>query len=137
MRARQGPVDTLVPEPPQRMRLIKSELNKMLGEVRVYLSSIKVPSILLDVQSVFVKLTKRASISAVVELLERVPRVVLIENKKGLFSTDAIFEFFRRIRPFAGDIYEVCVWKEQIEVYDQIVEFTQTLDRTVFISWSS
>jgi hypothetical protein len=54
--------------------------------------------------------------------------VVLIENERGLFSTDAIFEFFRRIRLFAGDIYEVCVWKEQIKVYDQIVEFTQTLD---------
>jgi len=128
MRAHQGPIDTLVPEPPQRMRIVESELNKMLEKVRIYLSSIRVPSLLLDVQSIFVKLTQRACVNAVTKTLEKAPRVVLIESERGLFSTDAIFEFFRRIRPFSGDIFEVCIWEEQIEINDQIVKLTQTID---------
>jgi glyceraldehyde-3-phosphate dehydrogenase (NAD(P)) len=128
MRAHQGPVDTLIPESPRATQLIKMELNRILGKVEAFVSSIKVPSILLDMQSIFVKLTKRTSVNAIAELLARTPRVVTISGKTGLFSTDAVFEFFRRIRPFAGDIYEVCVWKEHIQVQGRIIKFTQTLD---------
>lgn len=110
------------------MQLIGLELSRILGKVEVFLSSIKVPSILLDTQSIFVELTKQTSANAVAELLARTPRVVTVSGKRGLFSTDAIFEFFRRIRPISGDIYEVCVWKEQIEVQGRIIKFTQTLD---------
>jgi glyceraldehyde-3-phosphate dehydrogenase (NAD(P)) len=128
MRAHQGPVDTLIPEPPRAMQSIKMELSRMLGTVEVFLSSIKVPSILLDTQSVFVELTNQTSANAVAELLARTPRVVMLSSERGLFSTDTVFEFFRRIRPFSGDIYEVCVWKEQIEVQGHRIKFTQTLD---------
>jgi glyceraldehyde-3-phosphate dehydrogenase (NAD(P)) len=128
MRAHQGPVDTLIPEQPQTMELIKQELGKTIGRVKISLSSIKVPSILLDVQSIFVKLTEPPPIDAIFELLARIPRVVVVDGKTGLFSTDRIFEFFRRIRPFAGDIYEVCIWKKQIEISNHTLKFTQTLD---------
>lgn len=128
MRAHLGPVDTLIPEPPQAMQLTKLELSRMLGKVKFSLSSIKVPSILLDVQSIFVELTKQASASAVARLLAQTPRVVIMSSKRGLFSTDALFEFFRRIRPFSGDMYEVCVWKELMEVQGRTVKFAQTLD---------
>jgi len=128
MRAHQGPVDTLIPEPPKATKLIRLELSEKLGKAEVFLSSIKVPSILLDTQSIFIELTERTSANAVAELLAETPRVVMLSGEKGLVSTDVIFEFFRRIRPFSGDIYEVCVWREQIEVQGRMVKFIQTLD---------
>lgn len=128
MRAHRGPVDTLIPEPPRVVQLTKLELSKTLGKVEVFLSSIKVPSILLDLQSVLVELNKQTSADVVAELLAQSSRIVVVSDEKGLFSTDAIFEFFRRVRPFSGDVYEVCVWKEQIEVQGRIAKFAQALD---------
>lgn len=128
MLAHQGPVDTLIPESPQVLQSIKQELDRTLGKAEVFLSSVKVPSILLDTQSIFLELAKEPSSKAIARLLALTPRVVMLSSEKGLFSTDAIFEFFRRIRPFSGDIYEVCVWKEQIEVQNCIIRFTQTID---------
>jgi len=39
-----------------------------------------------------------------------------------------VSEFFRRIRPFSADIYQVCVWKEQVETQDTALKLTQAID---------
>jgi len=62
------------------------ELSRILGKVEVFLSSIKVPSILLDTQSIFVELTKQNSANAVAELL----KIGVIERTGRLLSKGTI-----------------------------------------------
>lgn len=128
MRAHQGPVDTIIPELPTNLQRIGWELKQMFGELKTFLSSVKVPSILFDVHSIFFELTKKAELDTVTNLLLSTPRVFVVSSEAGLFSTDALFEFFRRTRPYSADLYEVCVWKEQIEVNENTLKLTQAVD---------
>jgi len=127
-RAHQGPVDTIIPEPPANLQRIKWELNHIFSETEILLSSVKVPSILLDVQSIFFELAEKVRLNTVTNLLSTTSRVSVISSDEGLFSTDTLFEFFRRTRPSSADMYEVCVWKEQIEVNGNTLRLTQAVD---------
>lgn len=128
MRAHQGPVDTIIPESPTNLQRIKWELNRILGELDILMSSVKVPSILLDVQPIFFELTQKARSDSVMDLLTNTPRIIVVSSEAGLFSTDSLFEFFRRTRPHSADIYEVCVWKEQVEAHENMVKLVQAVD---------
>jgi len=128
MRAQQGPVDTMIPEPVANLERVKWELNQLLSGVNVSLSSVRVPSIIFDVQLIFAELREKATAEAVMELLTRTSRIVVVSEEIGLSSTDSLFEFFRRVRPFSADMYEVCVWKEQTEVQGATLKLTQAVD---------
>lgn len=128
MRTQQGPVDSIVPEHPMTLERIRWEIRQMLGELNLSLSSVRVPSILLDVQSVLARLAERVQVEDALRTLTRDSRILVVSSEEGLSSTDSIFEFFRRARPSSGDVYEVCVWKEHVEVSDGKLLLTQTID---------
>jgi len=128
MRAHQGPVDTIIPVSPASLQRVRWELNQMFGELEVYLSSFNVPSILLDACSICLELTDKPRLDIVMDLLSEARRVSIVSSEAGLFSTDVIFEFFRRIRPYSADVYEVCVWKEQVEAYGNVLKLSQAVD---------
>jgi len=128
MRTHQGPVDSIIPESPAIFQRIKWELNQIFGELEVSLTSVWVPSILFDVQSVFFELTKKPRLKTLINLLSKTPRITVVHSEEGLSSTDILFEFFRRTRPCSADMYEVCVWKEQIEVHENTLKLMQAVD---------
>lgn len=128
MRALQGPVDAIVPEPASNLERVEWELNQMLNDVFVSLCSVKVSSILLDVQSIFTELTRKVTADAVTKLLTKTPRIVVVDMENGLSSTDSLFEFFRRIRPFSADVYEVCLWRNQIDAQNGMLKLVQAMD---------
>jgi glyceraldehyde-3-phosphate dehydrogenase (NAD(P)) len=127
MRAEFGQVDTIVPDDTRISQLIQDEIHYIMPKPTT-LSSFKVPSILLDVGSVVVRLEKKASIDSVKKLLSKSGRTVIVKGEKGLCSTDSIFEYVRRtVRP-SGDIYEVCIWDEQIEITNNKLKLVQVFD---------
>jgi glyceraldehyde-3-phosphate dehydrogenase (NAD(P)) len=129
MRAHQGPVDTIIPELPANLQRIKSELKQIFDELEeILLSSVKVPSILFDVQSIFFELTEKLRLNTIANLLTKTSRMSIVSSQAGLFSTDTLFEFIRRTRPYSADMYEVCVWKEQMEVHKNKLRLTQAVD---------
>lgn len=128
MRAQLGPVDTIVPERFSSLDRARWELTQLLSGLSLALSSVRVPSILYDVQLVFAKLTVSATVVDVLEILAKTSGIWVALGESGLSSTDSIFEFVRRVRPSSADMYEVCVWKEQVVVNDNVLMITQAID---------
>jgi glyceraldehyde-3-phosphate dehydrogenase (NAD(P)) len=115
MRANQGPVDTIIPDSSTNLQGIKRELNQIFGELEFLLSSVKVPSILFDVQSIFLELGKKVRLDIVDDLLSKTPRVALVSGEAGLSSTDSLFEFYRRLRPFQATCMRYVFGKNRLK----------------------
>jgi glyceraldehyde-3-phosphate dehydrogenase (NAD(P)) len=127
MRAHLGPVDTILPDKIDILRLMKDEIQYLMPNP-ITLSSIRVPSILLSVESIIVRFHEKVTLSDVKDLLCKTWRTILVRAEAGLHSTDSIFEFMRRIVRPSGDAYEVCIWDEQIEIADEKLKLVQALD---------
>ena len=128
MRARCGPVDTIVPdEPPPGRMAIDEEMREVFPK-DFLCSSLAVPSILLAVGVATVDLEREASAREVVEILCKTSRIILVSSRAGLYSTDAIFEYVRRIARQSGDVYELCVWLEHVEVAHRRLKLVQAYD---------
>jgi len=127
MRGSLGPVDTIIPDEPDTCQLIKDEIRYLMPKP-IVLSSFKVPSILLSVGSVVIRIKKEASLSDVKELLSKTVRTIIVKGKVGLCSTDSIFEYIRRTGRPSGDVYETCIWDEQIEITNNKLKLVQAFD---------
>ncbi len=122
-----GPVDTIIPEKLGTLRLLEEEIRSVIPE-KVVLFSFTVPSSLLGTASMAIQLDSNASRRDIVESLQEAPRAMLVSSDKGLSSTDAIFEYVRRVRRSSGDIYEVCIWHESVGVTDRMVRLDLAFD---------
>jgi glyceraldehyde-3-phosphate dehydrogenase (NAD(P)) len=128
MKGHYGPVDTIIPDRPYvAQNILREEMQQMLPKDIIF-TSLAVPSILLAVEVVAIDLEQEASEEKVTDLLSRIPRTILIRSSLGLHSTDSVFEYMRRVvRPFA-DIYELCIWREHVEVTNCGVKLVQAFD---------
>jgi len=128
MRGHMEPVDTIIPIEPENLALIKREFELLMPRKELILSSFKIPSLHLSVQHLVMKLSKKASVDRVIKVLTGSNGIILVSSKQGLNSTDSILEFIRRIRPNPGDIYEVCIWKESIQVVNRKLVLSLAFD---------
>ncbi|MBE0520498.1 type II glyceraldehyde-3-phosphate dehydrogenase [Candidatus Bathyarchaeota archaeon] len=128
MRAHHGPVDTIIPDKPYVAdNTLRVEIQQMLSK-DITFTSFAVPSILLAVEAVVVDLEQTVSTENVIDLLCRIPRSIIVRSDMGLHSTDAIFEYFRRVARPSADIYEVCTWQEHVEAINGRLKLVQAFD---------
>jgi glyceraldehyde-3-phosphate dehydrogenase (NAD(P)) len=128
MRGNHGPVDTIIPEKPYvAHKTLRDEMQQMFPKDVIF-TSFAVPSILLAVEAVAVDLERKASTKNVIDLLCRIPRSILVRGDMGLHSTDAIFEYMRRVARPSADIYEVCVWHGHVEAINGRLKLVQAFD---------
>jgi glyceraldehyde-3-phosphate dehydrogenase (NAD(P)) len=128
MRGHYGPVDTVIPDRPYSAQNILREEMQYMFPKGIIFTSVAVPSILLAVEVVVIDLEHDASEEKVIDLLSKIPRTILIRSSMGLHSTDTVFEYVRRVvRPFA-DIYELCIWREHVEVTGRRLKLVQAFD---------
>jgi glyceraldehyde-3-phosphate dehydrogenase (NAD(P)) len=127
MRGQTGPVDTIIPDKPALWGVVKEEYLQIMPKP-LMLSSLKVPSNLLGIACIVVQLNSKFSTDDVIAVLSETPRVILVRSEKGLDLTDSIFEYVRRTVRSSADVYEVCVWHEQIEVMGNTLKLVQAFD---------
>ncbi|MCK4424410.1 type II glyceraldehyde-3-phosphate dehydrogenase [Candidatus Bathyarchaeota archaeon] len=128
MRGHHGPVDTIIPDKPYVAHdTLRVEMQQMLPRSFTF-TSFAVPSILLAVGAVVVDLEQTTSTENVIDLLCRIPRSILVRSDMGLHSTDAIFEYIRRVARPSADIYEVCTWREHVEAINCRLKLVQAFD---------
>jgi glyceraldehyde-3-phosphate dehydrogenase (NAD(P)) len=127
MRASAGPIGTFIPEKPENCHKLIWEVTHHLGK-DMLVTVVRAPSLFLHVETIFVQLKRPASRNEITAALASTPRIALLPESYGLNSTDSIFEFYRRIGPGAGDIYEICVWQEQIQVHDAMAQIMFAFD---------
>ena len=128
MRGRYGPVDTiLIDRPYVEQSIFREEMRHMFPKDLLF-TCLAIPSILLAIEVVIVDLEREVSVEHAIDLLSKIPRTILVKSSKGLDSTDAIFEYIRRVARPSADVYELCMWYEHIEVTKHRLKLVQAFD---------
>jgi len=127
MRGVHGPLEAVTPVSQSSLQLVQSEFSHLLPSPLIA-AILRIPAMLLSVQVVTVQFKDSASIKEVLEVWRGIPRILLVKGKQGLASTDAIFEYARRLRGGSGDLYEVCPWLESVSVHGSTLSYIQAVD---------
>ena len=89
--------------------------------------AVKVPTTLMHLHTVMVKLGTEASTEDVIELWRNTPRVRLVKGKSGIKSTAQIMELARDLGRSRGDMYEIIVWEDGVKMVGDTLYFYQAV----------
>jgi glyceraldehyde-3-phosphate dehydrogenase (NAD(P)) len=113
-----GPIDAVVPDPVTLPSHHGPDVATVLEGLNITTMAIKVPTTHMHLHSVIVTLDRKTTREEVIAMLEKQPRIMMVEGKMGFKSTSHLIDWARwKGRP-RNDVYEACIWKESVTVVD-------------------
>jgi glyceraldehyde-3-phosphate dehydrogenase (NAD(P)) len=113
-----GPIDAVVPDPVTLPSHHGPDVQSVLEGLNITTMAIKIPTTHMHLHSVIVTMDKKATRDEVIAMLEKQPRIMLVEGKMGFKSTSHVIDWARwKGRP-RNDVYEAVIWKESVTVVD-------------------
>jgi len=111
---KRGPVNSIVLDPPVLPSHHGEDVRSVLPWLDIVTAAVVVPTTLMHVHHVTMKLSKPVARSDVVSLLEGAPRILLVNTKRtGIKSTAELVEAAREVRRRA-DVPELVVFEDSI-----------------------
>lgn len=102
-------------------------------ELDVVTMAVKTPQTLSHLHYWNVELTQTTSKEKIIELFSESNRILLLDYKAGLVSNNAIKEFMMdRGRPY-GDMYEIAIWKDMLEVKNNELFYAYIVDNQAIV----
>ncbi|MBN1896985.1 MAG: type II glyceraldehyde-3-phosphate dehydrogenase [Candidatus Aenigmarchaeota archaeon] len=111
---KKGPVNAIVPDPVTVPSHHGPDVNTIFPDLNITTVALKVPTTLMHMHTVNVKLKNGTSTDDVIGLFEKAPRVVLIKAAEGIKSTAHIMEWAKELGRQRSDLNEIAVWHESI-----------------------
>ena len=81
----------------------------------------------MHLHSVVVKLKKEVSTQDVIDLWGKTPRIIFVEGKQGIKSTAQIMEQAKDSGRKRGDLFEIAIWKDGIQVVGDTLYYYQAI----------
>ena len=103
------------------------DVQSVLPHINIQTTAVKVPTTIMHLHSVAVKLKSNATISDVLDAWENTPRVMFVNGYEGVKSTAQIMELARDLGRSRSDLFEIAVWKDGAHVKDGILYYYQAI----------
>ena len=126
---KRGPINAIVPDPTKVPSHHGLDVNTVLPHIPITTMAVKVPTTFMHVHTVSATLRNRASQDDVIEVFENTTRVILVTGADGIQSTAQLFDYARDLGRPRNDLYEICVWRESVNVVEDEVYFMQAVDQ--------
>jgi len=115
---KKGPIDAVVLDPATLPSHHGPDVKAVLKNLNIVTMAFKVPTTHMHLHSLILGLKKQATNENIVSVLERAPRIQLVDGKSGFKSTAAIMDLAREMGRPRNDIYEATVWRDSVSVVD-------------------
>jgi glyceraldehyde-3-phosphate dehydrogenase (NAD(P)) len=122
-----GPINSIVPNPPTVPSHHGPDVQTVMYGLNITTMAILVPTTLMHQHNLMVELESDISVDEVVATFENTPRVVLVEASSGLGSTAEIMEYAKDLGRPRGDLFEIAVWKESLNIVDNELYYMQAI----------
>jgi len=122
-----GPINSIVPNPPTVPSHHGPDVQTVMYGLNIITMAILVPTTLMHQHNLMVELESDINIDEVIETFENTPRVVLVEASSGLGSTAEIMEYAKDLGRPRGDLFEIAVWKESLNIVDNELYYMQAI----------
>jgi len=123
---KKGPLDAVVPT----LKLPSHhgpDVQTVMPNLDIFTTAIIVPTTIMHMHSVNVQLQNPASKEEVLELLKNTQRVRIVRNAEKVNSTAAIMELAKDLGYKRGDMMDICVWDDSVNVYGNELYFMQAV----------
>ena len=124
---KRGPVNAIVPNPAKAPSHHALDVKTVLRDLDIVTMAAVVPTTLMHVHTVYVRLSNSVTREDVIGVFENTPRIVLAKASAGLKSTAEIVEYFRDLGRKRYDIPELVIWLESITVNGDEVMWMQAV----------
>jgi len=122
-----GPINAIVPNPPTVPSHHGPDVQTVMYGLDIITMALLVPTTIMHQHNLMVELNNSVSIDDVIDKLEETSRVLLLEAEKGMGSTAQVMEFARDVGRPRGDLFEIAVWKESLNIVDNELFYMQAI----------
>ena len=121
-----GPINAIVPsfELPSHHG---PDVRTILPDVEVFTTAVIVPTTLMHIHNLSVKLKKDVKPEEAIEIFKKTPRVRVIKASDKIDSTASLMEFAKDLGSRRGDMMDICVWEEGVGVNNSELFFIQAI----------
>ncbi|ABR55233.1 glyceraldehyde-3-phosphate dehydrogenase, type II [Methanococcus vannielii SB] len=123
-----GPINAIIPDPvtvpSHHGPDVVSVIPKLDGKIMT--SAIIVPTTLMHMHSLMVE-TTGVTKDAVLDAIEKTPRIIKVKASEGIDSTAKIIEYSRDLGRLRYDLNEIAIWEESINVVDNEIYLMQAI----------
>jgi len=92
------------------------DVQTVIPDINIYTTAVKVPTTIMHLHSVIVKLSKDSTDEDILSLWERFPRIAFASGSLGIKSTARVMEMARDMLRPRGDMYETVLWRDGVKV---------------------
>jgi len=103
------------------------DVQSIMPWLNIQTMAVKVPTTIMHLHTVTVKLEKEASTDDILAVWKKTPRVRLVKGKSGIKSSAQIMELARDIGRPRGDMYEIIVWEDGVKVVGDTLYYYQAV----------
>lgn len=116
---KKGPVNAIVPDPATIPSHHGPDVQTVMHDLDIITTAVKVPTTIMHVHAVNVNLSKDSSSEQIKEIFDKSPRILLLSGDDGMTSTAKIMEYARDIGRKRGDLNEIAVLRESVNVVNR------------------
>jgi glyceraldehyde-3-phosphate dehydrogenase (NAD(P)) len=124
--SKKGPINAIVPE----MKVPSHhgpDLKTVLKGIDIVSMAVVVPTTIMHLHTVMAELKGSLTREEVIEAFRKNPRIRLFHSNKGFASTAEVMEYARSLNRYMGDLYEIPVWEDTINVKDGELYYIQAV----------
>ena len=122
-----GPINSIVPNPPTVPSHHGPDVQTVMYGLNITTMAILVPTTLMHQHNLMVELESDVNVDDVVDTLEKTPRVLVVDASSGLGSTAEIMEYAKDLGRKRGDLFEIAVWRESLNIVDNELFYMQAI----------
>lgn len=103
------------------------DVQSVLPDLRIRTIAVKVPTTIMHLHAVTVRMGSKATAEEVVELWRRTPRIRFVQEGEGIASTAQVMEMARDLQRSRSDLYEIVIWEDGVHVSDKTLYYFQAV----------
>ncbi len=120
---KKGPINAIIPNPIKLPSHHGPDVRSVMPHINISSTAVKLPTTLMHLHTLNIELDRDCSSDDVRELFAKQPRIRLIGQ--GIGSTAEIMELGKDIGRPRGDMWENCIWKDSVTIYEGELYFFQ------------
>jgi glyceraldehyde-3-phosphate dehydrogenase (NAD(P)) len=113
--SKKGPINAIEPELEMPSHH-GPDVQSVLKTLNIHTIAVKVPTTIMHLHAISVKLKRTATPKDVLDVWSRSPRVKFVRGEDGVKSTAQIMEVARDMSRNRSDLYEIAVWEDGVHV---------------------
>ncbi len=132
---KRGPINSIVLNPPKLPSHHGEDVKTVLPWLDIMTAAVAVPTTLMHVHFLNIRLSKPASKEQILSVLEEAPRIVLASSSKaGIQSTAELVEYARDLGRPRYDLPELVVWEDSVTVSgDELMLFQAVHQESIVV----